>query len=338
MDAADRLELRHSQNFLTDPALIDRLLDASTIGPHDLVYEIGPGRGAITERLLYRCGRVVAVEMDPLLVRRLARRFAGCPRLDLRQGDALYDPLPRQPYKVFASIPFAQTAAIVRRLAGATPPPEDQYLVVQREAAQRFCGRPRTTLPALLLSPWFEARIVYTFRRGDFSPRPGVDVVLLRLAKRGPPLLPVQQGRLYRDFVSAVFTCRRPSLVETLRRLGGDRWARRALAEAGVPWQAWPSDVPPERWLRLFAAFRRGADAAALARVRGAEAGLQRQQARLQKWHRSRGRATGPGPPAPCRWRRAIRRRGAPDQAENDTPFRVHSTQRVPGAATIAVT
>src|SRR5690349_18545175 len=112
MLAADRLELRHSQNFLTNPALIDRLLDGSTIGPDDLVFEIGPGRGAITERLLRRCRRVVAVEKDPLLVRQLRERFAGCPRLELRQGDALFEPLPREPYKVFASLPFASTAAI----------------------------------------------------------------------------------------------------------------------------------------------------------------------------------------------------------------------------------
>src|SRR5579885_3399509 len=98
MPAADRLALRHSQNFLTNPALIDRLLDASTIGPDDLVYEIGPGRGAITERLLRRCRRVIAVEKDPRLARQLAARFAGCPRLVLREGDVLSEPLPREPY------------------------------------------------------------------------------------------------------------------------------------------------------------------------------------------------------------------------------------------------
>ncbi len=303
MDAAARLELRHSQNFLADPALVDRLLDRSTIGPNDLVFEIGPGRGSITERLLQRCRRVIAVEKDPLLVRALRERFAGQPRLDLRQDDALVAPLPREPYKVFASIPFAHTAAIVRRLTRATPAPDDQYLVVQREAAERFCGRPRTTLPSLLLAPWFEAEIAHSFSRGDFSPRPGVDVVLLRLAKRGPPLVPATQAGLYRDFACEVFTCRQPAVGETLRRLGGERWVRRALAEAGVPPQARPSEIPPERWLRLFAAFRDAVGEAAFVRVHGAEARLNQQQNHLRKWHRSRGRATGPGPPHHTRGR-----------------------------------
>jgi len=302
MRTADRLELHHSQNFLTDSALIDRLLDRSSIGANDLVFEIGPGRGSITERLLQRCRRVVAVEKDPLLVQWLRRRFAGCARLDLHQGDALDARLPREPYKVFASIPFAHTAAIVRRLTGAAPPPEDQYLVVQREAAQRFTGRPHTALPALLLAPWFEAQVVHSFRRGDFSPRPGVDVVLLRLAKRGPPLLTDRQARPYRDFVCAVFTARQPTLHETLRRLGGDRWAQRALIESGTSLQARPGDIPPDRWRCLFEAFRRGASPAAHQCIRGAELRLRRQQGRLRKQHRSR--ASGPGPPG-CRNRQA---------------------------------
>lgn len=301
MLAADRLALHHSQNFLTDPALIDRLLDASTIGPGDLVFEIGPGRGVITERLLRRCRRVIAVEKDPSLARRLRERFAGCPRLELRQGDALCAPLPREPYKVFASIPFASTAAIIRRLCGAALPPQDEYLVVQREAAERFCGRPRTMLPALLLAPWFEAQIVHAFRRSDFTPRPGVEVVLLRLAKRGPPLLPASRARLYRDFVCAVFTARQPSLNETLRRIGGDRWARRTCFAAGIPQQARPGSVAPAGWLCLFEQFRLGAGPTACERVCGAEARLQRQQERLPKWHRSRVHASGPGPPCQIR-------------------------------------
>ncbi|HLZ69861.1 MAG TPA: rRNA adenine N(6)-methyltransferase family protein [Dehalococcoidia bacterium] len=297
MSAARDLSLRCTQNFLTDPALIDCLLDASTIGPDDQVYEIGPGTGSITERLLRRCRRVIAVEKDPALVRRLTERFAGCPRLTLRQGDALTALLPAAPYKVFASLPFNRTAAIVSRLTHAAPPPEDQYLVVQHEAALRFCGRPATTLYALLLAPWFEAGIIHRFRRSDFAPRPGVDVVLLRLAKRGPPLLPAAQAQRYRDFVTFAFTCRQPSLAETLHRLEPGRWPRRALADTGIGPNARPGEVPVERWLCLFEAFRRGAGTLAHDRVQGAEARQRRQQTRLHKQHRTRGRATGPGPP-----------------------------------------
>ncbi len=292
-------DIRCTQNFLTDPALVDRLLDASTIGPNDVVYEIGPGTGIITERLLRRCRQVIAVERDMALARRLAQRFAGCPRLVIRQGDALDLPLPAAPCKAFASIPFNRTAEIVTRLTRTVPAPEDQYLVVQREAAARFCGRPATTLYALLLAPWFEARITYHFRRSDFAPRPSVDVVMLRLAKRGPPLVPAAQAQLYRDFVSFVFTCRRPTVGQTLRLTASGRWLQRGLADAGIAEQARPSAIPIAGWLSLFESFRLGASASAHQRVAGVEARLHQQQIRLHKQQRTRRHAMGPGPP--CR-------------------------------------
>jgi len=73
----ERRSVRYSQNFLHDRRLVGRLLARSSIGPDDVVYEIGPGRGIITEALAARCRRVVAVEKDPLLAARLQRRFAG---------------------------------------------------------------------------------------------------------------------------------------------------------------------------------------------------------------------------------------------------------------------
>ncbi len=87
---------------------------------------------------------------------------------------------------MFASIPFNITTAIVTRLTTASCPPDDTYLVVQREAANKFLGKPRESLYAVLLKPWFELDIVHLFRRSDFVPTPHVDVVMLRLRKRGP--------------------------------------------------------------------------------------------------------------------------------------------------------
>ncbi|HZU77177.1 MAG TPA: rRNA adenine N-6-methyltransferase family protein, partial [Dehalococcoidia bacterium] len=213
-----------------------------------------------------------------------------------------------EPYKVFASIPFNRTAAIVRALTDAPVPPEDQYLVVQREAAERFSGRPATTLPAVLLHPWFEIGITHRFQRTDFTPVPGVDVVLLRLAKRGPPLVAGARMALYRDFVTAVFTAWQPTVADALRRLGGAAWAERVAATAEVAVCAPPSRLPPADWLSLFEAFARLADVRAQHRVTGAWARLEGQHRRLKKRHRTRTLATGPGPPLRC-CARAVRRR-----------------------------
>ncbi|MGH2389828.1 MAG: rRNA adenine N-6-methyltransferase family protein, partial [Chloroflexota bacterium] len=106
------IPLTYSQNFIRDPRLIDTLLNRSTIGGRDLVYEIGPGTGAITERLAGRCRQVVAIEKDRWLVDDLRGRFGAYPNVSIHAADFLHFPLPTTPFKVFANIPYALTTAI----------------------------------------------------------------------------------------------------------------------------------------------------------------------------------------------------------------------------------
>jgi 23S rRNA (adenine-N6)-dimethyltransferase len=290
-----------SQNFLRGGALVDRLLDRSTIGPDDLVFEIGPGKGRLTERLAMRCRRLVAVEKDPELAARLARRFADRPHVAIHAEDFLDFPLPRRPsdrYKVFASIPFNVTAAVVTKLVDASLPPDDSYLVVQREAALRFLGAPRESLSALLLKPWFEPALFHRFRRTDFDPVPGVDVVMMRLRKRGPPLVAAADAQLYRDFVVSAVTAWQPFLCSALSHVLGQRQSARLLRGVGVDVAASPTSVPFEHWLTLFERFRRDGGPEARKAVAGAEQHLRLTQRRLERVHRTRTRRGEMMPPA----------------------------------------
>jgi len=97
---------------------------------------------------------------------------------------------------VFASPPFDITSAIMRRLTTAEVPPRAAYLALQREAVDRYLGRPRQTLAALLLAPWVLGADHSPVCSSDFSPPPAVDIVMVRMQKRGPPLIdPVTRGR-----------------------------------------------------------------------------------------------------------------------------------------------
>jgi 23S rRNA (adenine-N6)-dimethyltransferase len=289
MASNQRRSVRYARNVLANRGLIDRLLDRSGIGAGDTVLEIGAGGGAITARLAGRCGRVVAIERDARLADRLRRRFAGCPMVAIHEGDFLCLPLPGTRYKVFANIPFNITTAIVTRLTTAPRPPEEAHLIVQREAAARFLGRPRESLYAVLLKPWFEPGVTHRFRRADFLPAPRVDVVMLRLRKRGPPLIEPADAGLYRDFAVHAFTAWQPSLRRALADLFSPRQLHGA-ARLGIDLDATPTAVPFEQWLALFAYFKRVADPRAMRRVRGAEARLRQQQAVLRKVHRTRAR------------------------------------------------
>jgi 23S rRNA (adenine-N6)-dimethyltransferase len=288
-------DLRHSQNCLHSNVLIDRLLDASSIRTGDLVMDLGAGTGIISHRLASRGCRVIAVETDPDLVTTLRRKFASNPEVRVCQTDILRMRLPREPYKVFANIPFDMTAHIFHHLTRAPLPPDDAYLVVQREAYQRFAGEPITTLVAVLLFPWFETSLVHQFRRTDFVPAPRVDVVMLRLRKRGPPLVALEHTQLFRDFVIHTFTTRNATVLQVLSQLIGRRRARRLLGQLGVNARE-PSRVPPSLWLRLFHAVLAGAPHELSLRVAHAEHRLRAQQRRLRKLHRTRWSRLRPPP------------------------------------------
>ena len=279
--------LWRTQNFLRRTTPIERLIARSGLDPSDVVYDIGAGAGVLTALLARRVGRVIAIEKDEALVRQLRLRFADRPNVTVRHADFMEYRLPRAPYKVVANPPFDITAAIVTKLTSAVMPPDDVLLALQAEAAERYCGSPRETLASLLLAPFFEATIVHRFRRDDFVPAPGVDVVMLRLRKRGPPLVGDQHRRLYRDFVVSGFTAWRPSIGTALERRLGAHVAHRLLAAVPLDRDRRPSDVPFAIWLRLFDLFSH-LPAALHRRVQGAEERLSRQHARLQKRHRTR--------------------------------------------------
>ncbi len=307
MSSVERHSVLYAQNFLHSPRLVERLLDRSGIGHDDLIYEIGPGRGIITEQLARRCRRVVAVEKDPALAARLTERFAGMPNVTIRGGDFLRVPLPPAPYKVFANIPFNATADIVARLTEPPCQPDDAFLVVQREAAERFRAVPRATLCGVLLHPWFETTITHRFKRDDFVPAPSVDIVMLRLRKRGPPLLGRADTPLFRDLVTYLFTAWQPTVHMSLKHLLGHgtlRGIERRLAlDLDVP----PSSIPPDHWLSLFHCLRHTGEARAWQRVSGSERRLKRQQATLHKRHRTHRAYATIGSPAPSE---PARRRG----------------------------
>lgn len=299
MPPVNRRSVEYSQNFLTNARLVDHLLDISQIDSHDVVYEIGPGRGIITERLVERCCRVVAVENDVELAALLRRKFAARSNIRLYVGDFLDYCLPHEHYKVMANIPFNITTAIVTRLTTAPVPPDDAYLVVQKEAAERFLGEPCESLYAVLLKPWFELSIVHRFRRSDFVPKPRVDVVMFRLRKRGPPLIAQSEQQLFRDFVVYCFTTPQPSLGSTLKGIFSHQQVRQLCKTLGLDDTVTPTRMHFEQWLCLFDCFKCLGTRQAKRVVMGGERRLRQQQARLEKIHRTRvsssqrGRGTG---------------------------------------------
>ncbi|HAL46786.1 MAG: 23S ribosomal RNA methyltransferase Erm [SAR202 cluster bacterium] len=243
-----------SQHFIKNSALAASLVAQTSISAEDLVIEIGPGQGVLTQQLASRCKRLVAIEIDDRMARVLCSQFSDAPQVRIVQGDFLRYELPDQTYKVFANIPFSRTAAIVRRLVDAASPPLDAYLVVQREAAERFCGAPYAgeALQSLLIKPWWQAEIVRRLQRTDFAPPPKVTPVMLWLARRTRPLVSDSQADLYRRFVASAFGQGGATVRQCLRRIFTSRQLGRLARELRFDGGAPPSALTFDQWLGLF--------------------------------------------------------------------------------------
>lgn len=287
----ERKSVIYSQNFLRSPKLVASLIEKSSINPDDLVYEIGPGKGIITEQLAQRCKRVIAVEKDPELASQLGQKFAQNHKIEIHHGDFLDYQLPQERYKVFSNIPFIITADIIRKLTEAKTPPKDSYLIIQKEAAEKFMGipyAPKENLASLLIKPWFELSVVHHFRRTDFIPEPSVDTVLLRLQRREEPLVENRNAQLYRDFIVYGFSQWKPTLGEALEAIFTHRQFARLAKDFSFKKTATSTELNFNQWLGLFKYFLIGVAESERQLVVGSERKLRKQQARLEKIHRTR--------------------------------------------------
>lgn len=280
----DQRALWQSQNYIRRPELIENLLDMTSIGPGDLVVEIGPGRGVITQALLKRADQVIAIEQDAVLVQELKLvPWTRREKLQLIAGDFLKWPLPKQTYQVFSNIPFNMTADIVNRLTRTTNPPAHAYLIMQEAAAHRFAGRPleNETLKSILLKIEFQIEIITSIPASEFEPRPSVTIVLTHFRKRSATIVSEEHLQEFRDFVVYGYTQWQPNVFEALKKLFTKPQARQLEDKFQL---LKPRDVTLEQWLTLFNL----ADDRKRQLVRGSEKRLEEQQRGLQKQHRTR--------------------------------------------------
>lgn len=172
-------------HFLTDRGLIAQLVRASGAGAGDLVLDLGAGFGALTGPLARAGARVIAIERDPALAARLRRRFAAEPLVGVVEADLRRVPLPRRPFHVVASPPFALTTLLCRRLLGDSEIRLTGAELILEWGAARWLAsaRPRDA-EAARWATRYEMRLVRRIPAASFSPPPGTDVAYLTIRPR----------------------------------------------------------------------------------------------------------------------------------------------------------
>ncbi|MGH9014251.1 MAG: ribosomal RNA small subunit methyltransferase A [Acidimicrobiia bacterium] len=249
-----------AQHFLASTRLAAALVDRAGVMARDRVVELGAGTGVLTAPLADRAGLVMAIELDAALVARLKSRLAGAGNVLVLHGDALETPLPANPYRVIANLPFSRTTAILHRLlddpSGSLVRADVivQWQVARARAKSDFA--PPTDLLAVIWGPWWRFRRGRRLPASSFRPPPSVDAAVLVAIRRTPPLVAVEDHTRYATFVRRGFQqSRLDRILGDLLSKVGVRALRRDLELDDGQEEA--RDLSVEQWARLFSAYRR---------------------------------------------------------------------------------
>ncbi len=261
------------QNFLVDANILDVIEAAAGLDEADVVLEVGPGLGVLTERLLARCRCLHAVEIDPALAALLEEEYGRHPRLVLHRADAVrldLGALEPPPNKFVSNLPYSVAAPLVARSLAALPRLERWCLMLQEEVADRLFA-PTGSRDYTGLSVLVQLQAAPVSRRrisaNVFYPKPRVRSVLL-VFDRKRFLAPERRQRL-EQLVRAAFGQRRKMLVNSLagaasppEPLASLEPARRrqvvaaALGRMGLSRSVRPQELAPDAYLQLSEELR----------------------------------------------------------------------------------
>ncbi|CAH2031140.1 16S rRNA (adenine(1518)-N(6)/adenine(1519)-N(6))-dimethyltransferase RsmA [Trichlorobacter ammonificans] len=231
------------QNFLTDGNIVAKILRAADIGPGDNVLEVGPGRGALTELLARKAGRVTAIEFDRDLAEILRQRFRDTPAVTIHEQDVLKvdfaSLLGNERWKVVANLPYNISTPVLFRFLEERHCFSRLVLMLQKEVGERLAAPPDCGdygIVTVLLGLWFEIRREFPVPPGCFYPVPRVDSVVVSLVPRPQPLAPVPDQQLFERVVRAAFAQRRKTLHNCLKAAGlaDPATLARALEHCGI--------------------------------------------------------------------------------------------------------
>ena len=239
------VQKKYGQNFLTDSGVLESVVLAAKITKEDTVLEIGPGMGSLTAYLLNAAKKVIAVEVDKMLIPILEETLAGVDNLVLINDDILKTDLdgllekeaPGKKVKVVANLPYYITTPVVMELLENHLNFESITVMVQKEVAQRMCTGPGSkSYGALSLAVQYYSKpeIVLNVSKNCFVPRPDVDSAVIKLDIYEPDKRPVKTADPEKMFkiIRAAFGQRRKTLANAVSNSAELSYSREDVVQA----------------------------------------------------------------------------------------------------------
>lgn len=241
------LQKKYGQNFIGDPALLERIATVCDWQPGDRALEIGPGAGTLTRAIAREAEEVLAVEIDRRLAPLLEETLADCANVHLVFTDALkadLDALMRDTlgwdgrYKLIANLPYYITTPLIMHVLEDSEKISELVIMVQKEVGERLCAAPGSkAYGAVTVMVQYAATVARAFDVGRhaFVPAPEVDSTILHLIPYEKRPIQAQSDAVLRRVVKAAFSQRRKTLRNSLSSLGCDKaLIKQALEAAGI--------------------------------------------------------------------------------------------------------
>jgi 16S rRNA (adenine1518-N6/adenine1519-N6)-dimethyltransferase len=246
---------RLGQHFLNAEWVARDLVAAVAPREGETIVEVGPGKGALTEKLLATGNTVLAIEKDEALGEFLLKKFkteiaAGKLHLmigDIRDGDT-YDVLAGRPYVVAANIPYYITGEIIRDFLTAKHQPRALALLIQKEVAERIVARDgKESILSLSVKAYGVPKIVTKVPAGCFNPPPSVDSAILLIENVSRAFFHHISEGIFFKAVKTGFASKRKQVGGNLEKVFGED-AAKALEHAGIDPKTRAEDIPLDTW------------------------------------------------------------------------------------------
>ncbi len=245
------------QNFLKSQAALAAIITAGQLSGEDTVLEIGPGKGALTEKLLAHAGKVVAIEKDNELFAFLSEKFTAelrSEKLILIRDDVLdFDPkqLETKNYKIIANIPYNITGAILKKFLSSEAQPERMVLLVQKEVAERIVARDKKeSILSISVKAYGVPRYVAKVPARYFSPAPKVDSAIISIENISKSRFRnIKEEEQFFTVVKAGFAHKRKLLAGNLSELINNK--QEIFALCSIPEKARAEDIALLDWICL---------------------------------------------------------------------------------------
>lgn len=246
------------QNFLHDPNALEKIVATAELMPDDIVLEIGPGTGTLTEKLARAVRRVIAFEVDERLKPVLDEVLTPFPNAFVFYNDILETNVTRlmhaYPYVVVANVPYYITSAILRHLLETPHRPKRLVLTVQQEVAERLVATPDDmSILAVSVQFYGKPQIATRLNPAAFWPRPDVESAVIRIDTYDEPLVDVPDEKTFFQVVRAGFGQKRKQLKNALSgglRLDNEQTAA-LFAESGIDPRRRAETLTLEEWAQL---------------------------------------------------------------------------------------